>query len=418
MIVETLDALRTGKTDADQEVARSRGKAGETNARLRAFTVISEEKFVSRPALPLDGIAIGVKDLYDTAGLKTAYGSPIYLDHLPEADAWLVARLKRLGAFVVGKTETTEFAWRQPASTVNPWNAAHTPGGSSSGSAAAVAAGIVPLALGTQTYGSIIRPAAFCGIVGFKPSRGELSLQGVHPLSPSLDHAGYLARSVADVRLAHALVLDATTDTSPPQRPIRLKFVKSVHWVRATSGQTSVLMRAIETMRRSGLEVTEGELSAEFDGAPAWAETILCHEAADIYGPLIERYPGLVSGHLQELVARGKAVAREAYKNAHAQADALAARFDAEMQNFDAILTLPALGEAPLLAAGTGDAGPCVPWTLLGVPALTLPWAFGENGLPLGIQLIGRAGQDFPHLVLCASIEALAGPERPGLAAP
>jgi amidase len=111
-------------------------------------------------------------------------------------------------------------------------------------------------------------------------------------------------------------------------------------------------------------------------------------------------------------------VAREACKNAHAQADALAARFDAEMQNFDAILTLPALGEAPLLAAGTGDAGPCVPWTLLGVPALTLPWAFGENGLPLGIQLIGRAGQDFPHLDLCASIEALAGPERPGLAAP
>ncbi|MGB3540513.1 MAG: amidase [Mesorhizobium sp.] len=403
-VAETLDAIRAGRMTAQQAVATCHERALEIDPDLAAFTIINGAPFRPNPSLALDGIAGGVKDLYDTAGLPTTYGSAIYRDNRPQEDAWLVGRLKELGAFVAGKTVTTEFAWRQAGPTVNPFNKNHTPGGSSSGSAAAVAAGIVPLALGTQTFGSVIRPAAFCGVVGFKPSYGELPLTGVHPLSPTLDHAGYFARSIGDARLIHALVL-GRDEPATRATGTRLRVVRTPFWGEASPRQKAALDDAAALLGKAGFFVTPHELPAPFDGALEVAETILCHEAAAIYRPLVDQFPDLVSGHIRELVLRGESLPASAYRQAIGQARGLRDEFAREMENYDAVLTLPALGEAPLLSEGTGNAGPCVLWTLLGVPSVTLPWGFGAHGLPVGIQLAGKAGNDFRLLDMGAQIE-------------
>jgi len=393
-----------GRSPAYDTIEWSRRAARRTNDTLRAFTLVNDAEFRSNPSLLLDGLAIGVKDLYDTAGLATAYGSPIYRDHVPAKDAALVARLKALGAFVLGKTVTTEFAWRQAGPTVNPYNPEHTPGGSSSGSAAAVAAGIVPLALGTQTFGSIIRPAAFCGVFGFKPGYGALPLDGVQPLSPSLDHAGYLARSVETVRRLHGLVLDESRTVARPAN-LRLRLVRSRYWRQASDTQRIAFESAVEALRKAGADMHEEELPPSFDGGFGFAETILRRESATTYRPLIDRWPAEVSIHIRELTEKGEELSVEDYTAALAARDELKDRLRREMKGFDAILTLSALGEAPLLGEGTGNPGPCVLWTLLGVPTASLPCGFGRHGLPLAIQLVGAAGHDFELLDLCAFAE-------------
>lgn len=386
-------------------VAISRRAAERANARLKAFTVLNPDPFEPRPSLPLDGLPIGVKDLYDTAGLETAYGSPIYRGQVPEKDAALVRELQELGAYIVGKTVTTEFAWRQAGPTVNPFGERHTPGGSSSGSAAAVAAGIVPLALGTQTFGSIIRPAAFCGVAGFKASYGALPLDGVQPLSPSLDHAGYLARSLSLIRDVHGRVATAGSPAPGRGRPNSLRLVRGPWWEKASPTQRQAVADAAIFLHAAGFSVIESELPDVFNRSQVLAETILCREAAQIYRPLIDRHAGMISEHIAELVRAGEAVSDTDFSNALAERDEIARRFEREMDGYGAILTLPALGEAPLISDGTGDPGPCVPWTLMGVPAVNLPFGYGRQGLPLGIQLVGRQGEDFAFLDLCVAIE-------------
>src|SRR6185312_14074678 len=199
-VLDLLRLFRKDETSADRYAAVCLEKARAIEPKLRAFEVLPSG--TKRRAGPLSGIPVAIKDIIATSDMPTTNGSPIYRDHVPAHDAWVVERLRQLGATIFGKTVSTEFAWRQPGPTVNPWNPAHTPGGSSSGSAAAVAAGLVPLALGTQTLGSIIRPAAFNGIVGFKPSFGAIPRMGVHPLSPSLDHVGFFSRRLDDVAFA------------------------------------------------------------------------------------------------------------------------------------------------------------------------------------------------------------------------
>ena len=403
-VIETRDAILRGAVTVDEAVAACRARIRETNDALAAFTVVNEA--AASPVaseLPLAGISVGVKDLYDTAGMTTTYGSPIYRDHVPTADAALVARLRELGAHVAGKTVTTEFAWRQAGPTVNPWNTAHTPGGSSSGSAAAVAAGLVPLATGTQTFGSVIRPAAFCGIVGFKPSHGLLPLDGVQPLSPTLDHGGLFARSVADI--AHVFGHLTNETTAPPERSPRLRLVRGPYWPQASGTQRAVLDKAAASFAGRGATVEEAELPVAFDEALAIAEVILCHEAGRIYAPLAASHPDLLSQHMKELVARGQALSRDEVEGALLARSELKRAFGEAIAGCDAILTLPALGEAPPLKEGTGNAAPCVTWTLLGLPALSLPWAAGEANLPLGLQLVGRSGSDHALLSVAAWCE-------------
>jgi Asp-tRNA(Asn)/Glu-tRNA(Gln) amidotransferase A subunit family amidase len=421
-----LDLLRLFRQDAaaaDGYAAACLEKTGHVEPRLKAFEYLPTD--IKRRPGPLSGIPVGIKDIIATSDMPTTNGSPIYRDHIPAADAWVVERLRQLGATIFGKTVSTEFAWRHPGPTVNPWNSDHTPGGSSSGSAASVAAGLVPLALGSQTLGSVIRPAAFNGIVGLKPSFGAIPRVGVHPLSPSLDHVGFFARRVEDVALAFSLLagtsdadwhgrplpafqVDAETGLSPLERP-RLGIVRFQKYARAEPAQQKVFEAAIARAREAGAVVEELPL-AEFD-AENWPaiNTILSSEGAAIFGGLVTRYPDRTSDVLKAQVERGKAVPATDYLAAKAVQEKWRMALPKEMSGFDALLTLPAFGEAPRGLDSTGDAEYCAPWTFIGAPAVNLPAGFGPNGLPLGIQIVGRYREDLRVLRIAKWMEVALG---------
>jgi amidase len=418
-VLELLRLFRQDPAAADQYAAACLERAKAAEPVLKAFEVLPRD--VTRRPGVLSGIPVAIKDIIATAHMPTTNGSRVYTDCIPAADAWVVERLRNLGATIFGKTVSTEFAWRHPGPTTNPWNRAHTPGGSSSGSAAAVAAGIVPLALGTQTLGSVIRPAAFNGVVGLKPSFGAIPRIGVHPLSPSLDHVGLFARRVDDVALALSL-LCASSDgdrhgralpafevavdagLQPAANP-RLAIVRSAKWSKAEPEQREVFDAAIARLRAGGAIAEELELS-ELDQA-GWgtATTILAGEGALIFENLVARYPDRTSESLKDLVRAGKAIGATDYLAAKALQEKLRAALSGDLAGFDAVLTLPAFGEAPLGLDSTGDAAYCAPWTLLGAPALALPAGFGKHGLPLGIQIVGRYREDLRMLRVAKWIE-------------
>ena len=419
-VLDLLRLFRQDQAAADRYAATCLEKAKAVELRLKAFEYLPAD--LQRRPGPLSGIPVAIKDIIATSDMPTTNGSPVYKGHVPNADAWIVERLKNLGATIFGKTVSTEFAWRHPGPTVNPWNVEHTPGGSSSGSAAAVAAGLVPLALGSQTLGSVIRPAAFNGIIGFKPSYGAIPRIGVHPLSPSLDHVGFFARRVDDVALALSL-LSGTSDGDQHGRPLpafqvdidrgieplprpRLAVVRFQKWSRAEPEQQKVFDAAIENLRAAGATSEELEL-AELDQAnwPA-INTILASEGAAIFENLVARNPDRTSDPLKALVATGKAITATDYLAAKAQQEQRRNALAADIKGFDAILTLPAFGEAPRGLHYTGDAEYCAPWTFLGAPAVTLPAGFGKNGLPLGIQIVGDFRNDFRVLQIAKWVEA------------
>jgi len=380
-----LDLLRLFRNDglaAERYAAACSEKAKAIEPKLKAFEVLSTD--VQRRLGPFSGIPVAIKDIIATSDMQTTNGSPIYKDHIPARDAWVVERLRQLGATIFGKTVSTEFAWRQPGPTVNPWNAAHTPGGSSSGSAAAVAAGLVPLALGSQTLGSVIRPAAFNGIVGFKPSYGAIPRLGVHPLSPSLDHVGFFARRLDDVALALSL-LAASSDDDPHGRPVpafqldlehgveplgqpRLAIVRFDKWSRAEPEQQKAFDTALEKLRTAGAFAEELAL-AELDRVnwPA-INTILASEGALLFAELTARHPDRTSDHLKALVSSGRAISAPDYLAARRLQEQHRLALGAELKDFDAVLTLPAFGEAPCGLSYTGDAEYCAPWTFVGAP--------------------------------------------------
>ncbi|MCX7322246.1 MAG: amidase [Hyphomicrobiales bacterium] len=418
-----LDLLRHFKSDtsaADHYASERLAQARAIEPVLRAFEVLPTD--TSRKPGPLSGIPVAIKDIFATTDMPTTNGSPIYRDHVPAADAWVVERLRNLGATIFGKTVSTEFAWRQPGPTTNPWNSRHTPGGSSSGSAAAVAAGLVPLALGSQTLGSIIRPAAFNGVVGFKPSYGAIPRRGVHPLSGSLDHIGFFARQVDDVAYALSL-LAGTSDSDLHGQPVpafevsvaqglqplpapRLAVVHFAKFAKAASEQQQLFGASITRLRSAGAVIDDLELS-ELDHV-SWdaINIILASEAAVIFGDLVARHPDKASEHLKLLVKTGNSHSAADYLKAKAQQQRLRADFTARMAPYDAVLTLPATGEAPEGLEFTGDAAFCAPWTLMGVPAVALPAGFGRNGLPLGLQVVGPYRHDVRTLRVAKWIEA------------
>jgi Asp-tRNA(Asn)/Glu-tRNA(Gln) amidotransferase A subunit family amidase len=420
-VLDLLRLFKDNQAAADRYAAACLEKAKAAEPQLRAFEYLPQNT-ARRPG-PLSGIPVAIKDIIATADMPTTNGSPVYKGHVPARDAWVVERLRNLGATIFGKTVSTEFAWRHPGPTVNPWNHNHTPGGSSSGSAAAVAAGIVPLALGTQTLGSVIRPAAFNGVVGLKPSFGAIPRTGVHPLSPSLDHVGFFARRVDDVAYALSLLGDSSdrdphgrpvptfqvdTDTGvPPLDKPRLGIVRFEKWSRVEPEQQRVFEAAIAKLRNAGAVLEPLELG-ELDRANWDAiNTILASEAALIFASLVERYPDRTSSRLKELVEAGKAYSAYSYLAAKALQQELQSRFATDISGFDAVLTLPAFGEAPEGLGYTGDAEYCAPWTLIGVPAVTLPARFGKNQLPLGLQIVGRYREDHRLLRVAKWIESV-----------
>ena len=355
------------------------------------------------PRGPLHGVPIGVKDLFDTADMPTGYGSPIYDGHRPAADAACVALARAAGAIVVGKTVTTEFACFTPGKTANPHHPHHTPGGSSSGSAAAVAAGMVPLAFGSQTAGSVIRPAAFCGCVGYKPSFGLIARAGAKALADSLDTVGLMAGTVADAAFFAGVLTDRPDlrDAAPPPAPPAFALYRTPMWERAEPEAGAALDRAAEALRRAGAAVGELAPPAEHRGLNAAQDRIMGYEAARALAYERIYRSAQLSPRLGQMLDAGMAVGAAEYDAARAEAAAARAGLAGFFGPYDAVLTPAAPGEAPAGLGYTGDPVFNRMWTLLGTPCLTLPAHRGDRGLPVGVQLVGRIGDD-ARLMSCA----------------
>lgn len=355
---------------------------------------------------PLAGLPIGVKDVLDTADLPTAYNSPIWAGHRPRADAACVAWARAAGAVVMGKTVTTEFATRTPGPTTNPHNLAHTPGGSSSGSAAAVAAGMVPLAFGTQTAGSVIRPAAYCGVVGYKPSLGLIDRHGMKLMSVSLDTIGVLARSVADCALLASVVSGADLgdpDCRPP-RPPRIGLCRTELWHRAEPATVALFDGLADRLRAAGATVTDWELPGT-DEAEHTHGVLMNAESARAMGWELTRHRTQISPALLERLEYGLAQPYAAVISARTAQRTLQAQFAAAM-TLDCLITPAAPGEAPAGLAYTGDACFNFLWTFLGVPCVSVPAGVGPGGLPLGVQIVGRRDDDAAALAWAAWVQA------------
>jgi Asp-tRNA(Asn)/Glu-tRNA(Gln) amidotransferase A subunit family amidase len=358
--------------------------------------------------LPLAGLAIGIKDIIDTAELPTQYGSQAYRQYRPGADAQVIQRLKAAGAIVMGKTVTTEFAHVHAGPTVNPHNFLHTPGGSSSGSAAAVADGMVALALGSQTGGSTIRPAAFCGIVGFKPTYARVDLSGVLPLSASMDTMGLMGRSVADVTLLSSVLLGHPAHVASIAHRPRIAWYPGPNADEADTDSAERLVRAREQLRMQGADLVEIELShGEFAAVGRSNRIIMAYEASRQHQALYRSHPEQLGSSTIKLIELGLSINPEQYENERKQAARCRLMFHTAMQGVDALLTYSAPGQAPLTAAGTGASTFNRIWTTLGAPCLTLPAGRGNMGLPLGLQFVAAHGNDYGLLQLGDRFEAV-----------
>jgi Asp-tRNA(Asn)/Glu-tRNA(Gln) amidotransferase A subunit family amidase len=351
----------------------------------------------------LGGVPVAFKDVIDTADMPSQYNSPIYSGNRPRTDAACVALVRNAGGIVLGKTVTTEFAWRVPGATRNPHNLAHTPGGSSSGSAAAVADFMVPLAFGTQTGGSTIRPAAYCGIVGYKPSFGTINRAGLKALAESLDTIGVMARTVEDCALlAHAVSGRALPDFAAmlPHSP-RVGLCRTSRWKDASPDTQALLESITAVLSGKGAEVRDVDLPPDFDRLYEDQVLIMNFEAAR--GLAWERFnhPDLLSGHLREILAEAAAIPRPKYDAAMRHATICRQVLAGSFVDCDVLLTPSAPGEAPAGIQSSGSSLFNRNWTLLGVPCVTLPVDRGASGLPLGVQLVGNYDDD-ERVLLCA----------------
>lgn len=354
------------------------------------------------PRGPLHGIPVGIKDIIDTADMPTRMASPIYADNQPTKDAASVAAIRNAGGIIMGKTVTTEFATFKPGKTVNPHNVDHTPGGSSSGTAAAVADFMVPAGFGTQTSGSVIRPASFCGVCGMKPSFGAVSRQGVKLIVPSLDCVGYMARSFDDLSLIHAVVTGSQNmplSDGPGGTP-RIAICRSPLWRDAEPATVKAFEQTIDVLQSLGTGIEEIELPGHFDGLEAAHATIMDVGLARSLRPEYDAHRDLLSERLLERMERGMNRSTDEYLRALALAARCQSEIDAMLLDWDCFLTPSARGEAPVGFAMTGHPTFNMIWTLLHVACVTVPGLTGPTGLPVGMQLIARQGADNRLLAL------------------
>ena len=398
-------------------------RIAERDPAVHAWTYVAGEAAMQR-ARALDagahsgllhGLPIGVKDTFDTADMPTSYGSPIYSGHRPAWDAASVAVARAAGAVVVGKTVTTEFATYHPGPTRNPHNLEHTPGGSSSGSAAAVADWMVPLGFASQTAGSIVRPAAFCGVVGYKPTFGTVNRVGVKMISDTLDTVGVLARTVPDAALfvaalgeRHDLLIDAQPIDAP-----RIGVCRTHEWTRAQP-ETPVMFDDVERrLRAAGATLHDVALPAEFGRMVAAQTTIMAHEVATClaYERLMHR--SQLSPEITTIIDAGVAVTPTQYDEARAVGHACRAMLAQVFTGCDVLIAPSAIGEAPAGVTATGDSLFNRMWTLLHTPCVHVPISRGPLGLPLGITVVGRLGGDRSMLSAATWIhEHLVGTEH------
>jgi len=396
---EILKRVAAGEATAESEARACLDRIAEREAAVGAWAFLDSERAIaearrrdqSRTKGPLYGVAVGIKDIFDTADMPTAYGSPIYANHRPAADAACVALLRAAGAVALGKTVTTEFAMTHPGKTCNPHNPAHTPGGSSSGSAAAVAAGMVPVALGTQTLGSVIRPAAFCGIVGFKPSYGAINRAGLKYASESADTIGLFVRAVADIPPVLAAFTgapmasyDKTLDKAP-----RIGLVRGIEWDKAAQAAQAAFEDAAQRLAKAGASLRDVAIDPTLKAAHDRSRIITGYELARAYAYEWFNHRDRLSPAFARNVADGMAITFADYNSARGAFDVARRAVSDAFGDSDFWLTLPAPGEAPKGIEATGDPVFNRLWTLLHVPCLTVPCGKGPAGLPLGVQLIG-----------------------------
>ncbi|MEA2323693.1 MAG: hypothetical protein QOD81_3543 [Solirubrobacteraceae bacterium] len=356
----------------------------------------ARERDASAPRGPLHGIPVAVKDIVDTADLPTEYGTTIHAGHRPERDAACVARLRAAGAVVIGKTVTTELALFRPPPTRNPADPARTPGGSSSGSAAAVADAMVPLALASQTAGSTVRPASFCGILGLKPTHGLIDATGVLCLSPQLDTLGMLAREAADLELLGAVLADGwePLHDGAADRAPAVAVARTPWWDAADDDGRRAVETAAQRLAAAGARVREVELPESFAPLPDAQDTLMAFDMGRNLAWEYDHHAGELSDVLRGVLERGRATAPEAAEAAARTAAACHAEL-ADLLGDGEVLLVPAVvGEAPPAEVGTGDPLFCRAWTLLGVPAMSVPGLTGAHGLPIGVQLVAPAGAD------------------------
>jgi Asp-tRNA(Asn)/Glu-tRNA(Gln) amidotransferase A subunit family amidase len=414
-----VDQLRAGVFSARDYALALLGRVRELEAEVGAWTRLDPNHLLAQADAAdemhragtglgaLHGVPVGIKDIIDTADLPTENGTVLHAGRQPRQDAEIVRRLRAAGGLVMGKTVTTELATYAPGKTRNPHHPGHTPGGSSSGSAAAVAAGMVPLAIGTQTNGSVIRPAAFCGVIGYKPSAGWISRSGILVQSPPLDQVGVFGRSVEDVallvqclagndvddaatRIRATPPLLATARSEPPLPPT-LAFVRTPLWHRLAPDGQAAFEALLELLAS---RMASFDLPESAAGALELHRTVMEADIAASFDDEYERGRAQLSDSLRGQIERGRRVTACDYRRALERRAVIETAFDTVFDHYDAILTPATLGTAPEGLTNTGDPAMCTLWTFLGQPAITLPLLHGANGLPLGVQLVGRRDDD------------------------
>ena len=398
--IQATSLIHDGKLNPIDLTEACLARIAEREPQVRAFATIDPDQARKQAANarpgPLQGIPIGVKDVLDTADLPSEYGSPIWKGWHPKADSASVAWARKAGAVVMGKTVTTEFATRKPGPTANPAGLGHTPGGSSSGSAAGVADGFFPIAYGTQTAGSIIRPAAYCGIVGYKPTYNTIERFGMKVMSASLDTVGVMARSVADCALFAAAVStrDLGDPDVKPDRAPRIGICMGPTAAAALPETESLRVRVTNALNRAGARVTDRELPDDFNNLIDAHPIVMNHESARALGWELENARDQISEGLLERLTFGLSRTAEQIANAYAVFERTQRAFPDAMDGLDVLITPSAPGEAPNGLEWTGDPAFNSIWTSLHVPCVTVPAGLGPNGMPLGIQIVGRRGDD------------------------
>nr|WP_281493657.1 amidase [Ancylobacter koreensis] len=415
---EAAAAIAARELSSQELVASCLNRIARRDDAVRAWAHLDPEQALARaraadarpPSGPLHGVPVGLKDIIDVAGMPTGFNSPIYPGYVPAADSACAAMIRKAGGLILGKTVTTEFANRHPGPTRNPHDPARTPGGSSQGSCAGVADRQVPLGIGTQTSGSIVRPAAFCGIVGYKPSFGEVSRVGVKPHSGSLDTLGLCGRSVGDVELLRAVLVGVPYRPEAPScLSLRVALCRGESWEAAEPCSRQAVEETAAALVQAGAELRELELPPAIFGG--WLDDhrrIANFESARSFGHEKRLFADKLSRDLYEgRIRDGERCTVDDYIAAQRRAEAMRGWMDEAFDNFDVVLTVAAAGEAPLGLAHTGDARFNSLWTLLYTPCLTLPRGTGPNGMPLGIQLVGRRFEDERLFAIAGGVERL-----------
>jgi Asp-tRNA(Asn)/Glu-tRNA(Gln) amidotransferase A subunit family amidase len=395
LLSQFVEWLETRSRTADELLDLCRERIAERDDQVRAWVEVSPQ-----PALGtgrLCGIPFGAKDIYETRELATEYGSPLCAGRKGSTDAALVTQLRKLGAVLLGKTQTTAFAYFDAAPTRNPQNPAHTPGGSSSGSAAAVAAGMIPFALGTQTLGSVLRPASFCGVVGFKPTPGLLPLAGVLPCAPSLDTAGLFTQSADDMQWLWTAMGNAQ---GMPKRNLAIPSLMPP----VEPAMEAAFRRTVERLA-SQFEIQVVEMPARFDDLPATIHTIFTYEGARTHEARWREHGEKIGPKLARLVEEGLRTPADEYHAALAAVVEIKRQMSRLFGQYPVLLMPAAPGAAPVGLAFTGDPVMNLPWTALGVPAISVPMPV--LGLPLGLQIVSESGTDSALVALATEVESL-----------